>query len=96
MNTQDQHETWNELKDIWGNSAKGSTINFQVSELVNELKSKMSEFEKTSIQSDMSQLKISWEDYKGKVSQFEKDSISKDLSMISGFFKRFLRLFKKK
>lgn len=96
MNKQDQHDTWDEMKEIWGNSSKGSTINFQVSELVNELKSKMSEFEKTSIQSDVSQLKLSWKDYKGKVSQFEKDSISKDLSIISSFFKRFIGLFKRK
>lgn len=95
MSREEQIEIWDDVKEIWGNSSKGKKINFQVSNLIDELKGKMSEFEKKSIKSDVAKLKSSWKQYKGKVSQFEKDSISKDLSMIAKFLKKVLRIFKK-
>lgn len=95
MRGQEQAEAWDDVKEIWGNSAKGEKINFQVSKLVEELKSNMSEFEKSSIKSDMTKVKSSWKSYKGKVSQFEKDSISKDWLMITKFLKKVLRRLKK-
>lgn len=92
MKQEEQIETWNEVKEIWGNSSKGSKINLQVSKLIDELKGKMSQFEKDSIKSDMSKIKSAWTRYKGNVSQFEKDSVSKDLLMISKLLKKVLRL----
>ena len=95
MASQEQTKEWNEIKEIWGNSAKGKKINFQVSNLIEELKGKMTDFEKRSIKSDVTKIKSSWENYKSHVSQFEKDSVAKDLAMISKFLKRVFRRFKK-
>ena len=49
---QEQTEMWEDVKEIWGNSSKGEKINFQVSKLINELKGKMSQFEKDSVKKD--------------------------------------------
>ncbi len=94
MSNNEQIDQWDDIKEIWGNSSKGEKINFQVSKLIEELNSKMSEFEKKSIKSDSTILKSSWEKYKGKVSQFEKDSVSKDLLLITKFLNKTLRLLK--
>ncbi|MCJ8288981.1 MAG: hypothetical protein HRT58_06155 [Crocinitomicaceae bacterium] len=96
MSGQEQAEIWDDIKEIWGNSSKGEKINFQVTKLISELKSKMSEFETNSINSDMTKVKSSWKQYKGKVSQFEKDSVSKDVLMITRFLKKVLRKLKLK
>jgi len=96
MSSQEQIEIWDNVKEIWGNSSKGEKINFQVSTLIGELKSKMTEFEKKSIDSDVAVIKSSWKQYKGKVSQFEKDSVSRDLLMITRFFKKVLQKLKLK
>ncbi len=87
MVKQEQRDAWAEITEIWGNSSKGDKINFQISELIDELKGKMSQFEKDSIKSDISKVKSSFSRYKGKVSQFEKDSISKDLSIFTKLIK---------
>ena len=89
----EQEQTWNEVKEIWGNSSKGAKINFQVSELINELKGKMSQFEKDSIKSDVNKVKSDWTNTKSKVSQFEKDSIKKDLNLISNLIKKVISKF---
>lgn len=90
-----QEHTWTEIKEIWDNSAQGTHINFQVSKLINELKDKVSQFEKDSVKSDMHQIKSSFENFKGKVSQFEKDSIKRDLRLIRSFFKKIKSWFKR-
>lgn len=92
----EQEQTWNDIKDIWSNSAKGAKINFQVSELIHELKSKISQFEKDSIKSDIIKIKSSWLNDKKRVSQFEKDSIKKDLNIITSFIKKLIAKFKPK
>ena len=89
-----QEQTWKEVKEIWGNSSKGAKINFQVSELIKELKDKMSQFEKDSIKSDLNRIKSAWAKEKDKVSQFEKESIKKDLNIISSFIRRIIVKFK--
>jgi len=89
-----QEQSWKDVKEIWGNSSKGAKINFQVSELINELKGKMSQFEKDSIKSDINKIKSSWTHEKIKVSQFEKDSIKKDLNIITSFIKKVIAKFK--
>ena len=91
-----QEQTWKDVKEIWGNSSKGAKINFQVSELLNELKGKMSQFEKDSIKSDINIIKSAWAHDKKKVSQFEKDSIKKDLNMITTLIKKLLAKFRSK
>ena len=92
-----QHEqSWEDVKEIWGNSSKGAKINFQVSELIEELKGKMSQFEKDSIKSDINKIKSSWSQDKKEVSQFEKDSIKKDLRVITNLLKKLVDKFKSK
>ncbi|MEB8329917.1 hypothetical protein OO009_11175 [Flavobacteriaceae bacterium KMM 6897] len=91
-----QEQTWNDVKKIWGNSAKGAKINFKVSELLNELKGKMSQFEKNSIKSDINKIKLAWAKDKKKVSQFEKDSVKKDLNILTSFLKKIVTKFKPK
>lgn len=95
MNSKGQEFEWQELKDIWINSPHTKKISFQVSNLLDELKHKTSQFEKDSINSDMASLKANWMQTKSKVSQFEKDAIKNDLTMIKTFLKKFLNLFKK-
>lgn len=96
MAKQEQRETWQDIKEIWGNSSLGEKINFQFSTLIEELKANTSQWEKDSIKSDVTQIKWAWKQYKGKVSQWEKDSISKDVSKISQLLKRFLKKLKRK
>ena len=91
MVRQEQKETWQEVKEIWGNSSRGEKINFQVSKLISELKGKISQFEKESIESDIVKIKSSWSKYKDNVSQFEKDSVSKDLLQINKLLKKLLQ-----
>ncbi|MFY0690077.1 MAG: hypothetical protein JXQ90_23090 [Cyclobacteriaceae bacterium] len=91
MNRDEQ--AWQELKDVWINSAQSRHINIQIRDLVNELKAKSSEFEKRSINSDLAVLKSSWKKTKGSVSQFEKDAMRRDLNLITRLLKRFLNLF---
>ena len=94
MNSKGQEFAWQELKEIWINSAQTRQIHIQMSNLLNELKGKVSQFEQDSIKSDLDTLKANWIQTKSKVSQFEKDSINRDLVTISRLLKRFLNLFK--
>ena len=92
-----EHEqAWKDVKEIWGNSSRGAKINFQVSELIVELKSKVSQFEKDSIKSDIIEIKSSWTHEKKKVSQFEKDSVNKDLNVITNLIKKLITRFRSK
>jgi len=95
MNNKGQEFEWQELKDIWTNSAQTSEINIQMSRLLDELKGKVSQSEKDWIKSDVATLKVNWKQFKGMASQFEKDSIKKDLTTITTLLKKFLNLFKK-
>ncbi len=96
MAKQEQIETWQDIKEIWGNSSLGEKINFQFSTLIEELKANTSQWEKDSIKSDVTKIKSSWKQYTGNVSQWEKDSISKDVSKISQLLKKFLKKLKRK
>lgn len=96
MVKQEQSDAWLEVKDIWKNSSQGEKINFQISELVNELKAKMSQFEKDAIKSDLNKVESSWTNYKRNVSQWEKDTVSKDLLKINALLKKFLKRLKRK
>lgn len=96
MVNQEQRDAWKEVAEIWGNTAEGDKINFQFSELITELKDKMSQFEKRSIKSDLSKIKSSWNEESNKISQFEKDSITKDVLKITRLIKKALQIFKLK
>ncbi len=87
---------WQEVKEIWKNSSQSKKIDIHISQLKEELKSKSSEFEKNSINSDISVITPYWDDFKSKTSQFEKDSVKNDLSKINKLLKNFLSLFNKK
>jgi ASC-1-like (ASCH) protein len=95
MANKEQKFDWEELKDIWVNSAQTKKINIQMSGLLDELKGKVSQFEKDSINSDVATLKTNWEQFKGMTSQFEKDSINKDMANITSLIRKFLNLFTK-
>ncbi len=95
MSDKEQKFDWQELKEIWINSSQTKEINIQMTHLLDELKGKVSQFEKDSINSDVAVLKANWKQFKGMISQFEKDSVNKDLVMITALLKKFLNLFKK-
>jgi hypothetical protein len=82
MLNQEQKEIWQELRDIWKNSS-----HFEISKLMLELKSKVSQFEKESIKRDITKINAS-------ISQFEKDSITKDTAKIKASIKKIMHLFR--
>ncbi len=85
----EQKEVWQEIKDIWKNQPQSEKINIQVSNLISEFKSKISQFEKDSINRDIARITAS-------VSQFEKDSITRDINIITGLIKKLIGKFRKK
>ncbi|MDN5202709.1 hypothetical protein QQ008_15070 [Fulvivirgaceae bacterium BMA10] len=85
MFEQELNEEWQELKEIWRNSSRTKKINLEMSGLINELKGKMSQFEKDAITRDIKQITSS-------ISQFEKDSIAGDLKKIMASIHKILRM----
>ncbi len=83
----EQKEVWQEIKDIWKNQPRSGKINIQVSELINDFKGKISQFEKNSIKKDISYITAS-------VSKFEKDSIKRDITKFTLLIKRIIDRFK--
>jgi hypothetical protein len=57
MLKQELKKVWQKLKEIWKNSSRTEKINFQLSGLMNELKGKISQFEKDSISNDLTKIK---------------------------------------
>ena len=91
MKNSEQKNSWQDLKNTWNDQPQFETITIQVSQLIKEFKSKASQFEKKSINSDIAALKLNWAQTKrNKVSQFEKDSIKKDINIISEFIKKIM------
>ena len=45
----EQKNIWQDIKDTWNDQPQSEKINIQVSQLLNEFKSKASQFEKDSI-----------------------------------------------
>jgi len=85
----EQKDIWEDIKDIWNNQPQSEKINIQVSKLVAEFKSKISQFEKDSINKDLAFINSS-------ISQFEKESIKRDLNLFSTLLKKLLAKLKKK
>lgn len=92
----EQKNIWQDIKDTWNDQPQSEKINIQISQLLNEFKGKVSQFEKDSINSDIATLKVNWAKIKkDKVSQFEKDSIKKGINIISEFIKKIIDSFKR-
>ena len=49
MWSKEQNEVWQDLKGVWNNQPESEKINIQLSNLILELKSKVSQLEKVSI-----------------------------------------------
>jgi len=91
----EQENIWQDIKDTWNDQPQSEKINIQVSQLLNEFKGKVSQFEKDSISSDIATLKANWVQTKrAQVSQFEKDLIKRDIKMISKFLKKIIDKFR--
>ena len=82
-------DLWGELKNVWRNSSQTEKIELQMSGLLAELKSRVSQFEKDSIRGDIKTIKAS-------ISQFEKVSIKNDITKITAPIKKIIHYFKKK
>ncbi|MEH6746789.1 MAG: hypothetical protein V7670_08140 [Maribacter arcticus] len=92
----EQKNIWKDIKDTWNEQPQSEKINIQVSQLINEFKGKVSQFEKDSINSDIATLKLNWTNTKSnKVTQFEKNSIKKDINIISGFIRKIIAKFQR-
>jgi uncharacterized membrane protein YgaE (UPF0421/DUF939 family) len=89
MMEEELKDIWGELKDVWRNSSQSEKIELQMSGLLAELKSKVSQFEKDSIKKDIKMIKSS-------TSQFEKDSIKRDVTNITTSIRKIIQYFKKK
>ncbi|UBM61337.1 hypothetical protein LA303_07855 [Candidatus Sulfidibacterium hydrothermale] len=77
----EQKDIWKDIKDTWNEQPQSEKINIQVSKLIEEFKSKISQFEKDSINKDLAFITTS-------VTQFEKESIKRDLNLISTLLKK--------
>tara|TARA_R110000765_G_scaffold276363_1_gene374530 strand:- start:1590 stop:1880 length:291 start_codon:yes stop_codon:yes gene_type:complete len=92
----EQKNIWRDIEDTWNEQPQSEKINIQVSQLINEFKGKVSQFEKDSINSDIATLKLNWANTKSnKVTQFEKNSIKKDINIISGFIRKVIAKFQR-
>jgi hypothetical protein len=89
MWNKEQKDIWRDIKNIWNNQPQSEKINIQVSKLIVDFKSKISQFEKDSINKDIAMLKRS-------VSQFEKKSILRDINIITSFIKKVIDKFRMK
>ncbi len=94
MNDKEQKIDWQDLQEFWTNSSQGLKISFQITNLIDELKRKASQFEKDTIKSDLATLKTNWDQTKGQISSFEKTSIERDLNYLSRLLKKFPKMFK--
>ena len=95
MKNSEQKNIWQDIKDTWNDQPQSEKINIQVSQLLNEFKGKVSQFEKDSINSDIATLKANWiQTKREKVSQFEKDSIKRDINIISKFIRKIIDKFR--
>ena len=57
MRSKEQNDIWQDLKEVWNNQPESEKINIQASNLILELKSKVSQFEKDSIRKDIKFIK---------------------------------------
>lgn len=87
---------WEDLEELWESSVKGSQIQIQLSDLINELKMNTGQFEMNAIQRDLEELDPYFSDFKDMTSQFEKDSIKNDLAKITESLRSFFDFFKKR
>lgn len=86
MNTQDTNIFWEDLKNTWNAQPESKRINIEVNQLINSFKTKVSDFEKQSIENDLKNITAS-------ISDFEKNAIKKDLKFIADLFQKVKSLF---
>ena len=86
MLDQELNDIWKELKGVWSNSSQTEKINIQMSSLIVELKSKVSQFEKDSVKRDIKTIQTF-------TSQFEKDSITNDIRIIKSAIIKIIEYF---
>lgn len=96
MKNREQEFEWHDLKDMWVNSSQTRDIHIKMSDLLDELKGKTSQFEKDSIKGDLAALKANWTEFKEMTSQYERDSVKNDLAIITKLLNKFFNLFRKK
>lgn len=89
MLDRDQKKVWDEVKALWNNAAGADKITIKVDFLIEELKSKVSSFEKEAIKHDIERIK-------NATSQFEKESIERDLQLFTRSIKQFIKRLKGK
>lgn len=83
MKNSEKKNIWQDIKNTWNEQPQFEKINIQVSQLITEFKSKVSQFEKDSIKKDIATLKLNWAKTKiNNVSQFEKDLIEKSVKYL--------------
>jgi hypothetical protein len=89
MNTQDTNIFWEDIKKTWNAQPESKRINIEVNQLINTFKTKVSDFEKQSIENDLKNITAS-------ISDFEKNAIKRDLKFIVDLFQKIKSLFTKK
>ena len=77
MKNSEKKNIWQDIKNIWNEQPQSEKINIQVSQLITEFKSKVSQFEKDSIKSDIAIMNFHFDKFKksNKINQFEKNLI---------------------
>ena len=88
MNTQDTNIFWEDVKKTWNAQPESKRINIEVNQLMNTFKTKVSDFEKQSIENDLKNITTS-------ISDFEKNSIQKDLKLMNDLIQKIKSFFKK-
>lgn len=108
MWNKEQKNIWQDIKNTWNDQPQSEKINIQVSQLLNELKSKASQFEKDSINKDLAFINSSITKYEkdsikrdlafmtNSVTEFEKKSVKSGLNFISKFLEKVISKLKKK
>jgi hypothetical protein len=89
MRNKEQKDIWQDMKDIWNKQPQSEKINIQVSELIAEFKSKISQFEKDLIYKDIAFIESS-------TSQFEKKLIQRDINLFTSLLKKMINKFRMK
>lgn len=86
MSNQNQEASWNEIQSLWTDSTRFKSIRIELQGLADELKDKISPYEREAVKRDV-------EFIKNATSDFEKNSIKRDLDRIKAPLVKLLRKF---
>ncbi|PCE64070.1 hypothetical protein [Sediminicola luteus] len=81
-------QLWNTIQHVWNESANDVTLELQIDELIQELKSKVSPWEKKWVKSDLAQIKEAIHSDKERLSSREKRWLAQDLQWIKKLFEK--------